>query len=114
MPFGTQKREREYEKLKGQFKKSGRYKGRETEVAARIVNKQRSQQGETKGNRHQGRRWRSPDRELPMKEYEHLTVAQVKRQLSDYSRPQLKKIKRYEETHKHRRTLLEAIDRQLQ
>jgi len=49
MPRGASpKREREYEKLKREFKKEGRYKGREKEVAARIVNKQRAERGETK------------------------------------------------------------------
>lgn len=42
------KREREYEKLKEEFKKDHRYPGREEEVAARIVNKQRKEAGETK------------------------------------------------------------------
>lgn len=49
MPRGASpKREREYQELKGKFKKSGRYPGREEEVAARIVNKQRTEHGETK------------------------------------------------------------------
>jgi hypothetical protein len=49
MPTGASpKREREYEKLKRRFKKEGRYEGREDEVAARIVNKQRADRGETK------------------------------------------------------------------
>jgi len=49
MPRGASpKREREYGTLKRKFKQSGRYKGREEEVAARIVNKQRAQRGETK------------------------------------------------------------------
>ena len=52
MPRGSSsKREREYNELKSEFKKEGRYKGRETEVAARIVNKQRAQYGETKGEK---------------------------------------------------------------
>jgi hypothetical protein len=42
------KREREYNELEEKFEKEGRYKGREQEVAARIVNKQRKEQGETK------------------------------------------------------------------
>ncbi len=42
------KREREFEELKDRFEKEGRYKGRETEVAARIVNKQRGEAGETR------------------------------------------------------------------
>lgn len=48
MPTGANaKREREYKKLERQFKKQGRYAGREDEVAARIVNKQRAASGET-------------------------------------------------------------------
>ena len=51
MPAGSSpKREREYKELKSEFKKEGRYKGREEEVAARIVNKQRAQHGEAKGS----------------------------------------------------------------
>ena len=53
MPTGASpKREREYKKIERKFKKEGRYKGREEEVAARIVNKQRSETGETKENAH--------------------------------------------------------------
>lgn len=49
MPKGSSpKREREYENLKTEFKKDHRYPGREEEVAARIVNKQRKRAGETK------------------------------------------------------------------
>ena len=49
MPTGASpKREREFKKIARKMKKEGRYKGREEEVAARIVNKQRSEQGETK------------------------------------------------------------------
>jgi hypothetical protein len=51
MPRGASpKREREYDELKHRFKQEGRYRGREEEVAARIVNKQRSQYGETTGS----------------------------------------------------------------
>lgn len=53
MPRGASpKREREYQKLERQFKKQGRYAGREEEVASRIVNKQRAEQGETKKYHH--------------------------------------------------------------
>ena len=49
MPRGASpKREREYREIEHRFEKEGRYKGREKEVAARIVNKQRSKAGETK------------------------------------------------------------------
>jgi hypothetical protein len=49
MPRGASpKREREYKKIEKKVEKEGRYKGREKEVAARIVNKQRAKAGETK------------------------------------------------------------------
>jgi hypothetical protein len=49
MPTGASpKREREFKEIKSKFKKEGRYPGREEEVAARIVNKQRAEHGETK------------------------------------------------------------------
>jgi len=54
MPAGTSpKREREYKKLVKEFKQDHRYPGREEEVAARIVNKQRREHGETKGQQQQ-------------------------------------------------------------
>jgi hypothetical protein len=57
MPAGaSKKREREYDKLKKEFKREGRYRGREKEVAARVVNKQRRQAGETKSQRKRGGR----------------------------------------------------------
>jgi signal recognition particle subunit SEC65 len=49
MPKGASpKREREYLQLEHQFEREGRYPGREQEVAARIVNKQRPEAGETR------------------------------------------------------------------
>jgi hypothetical protein len=49
MPKGASpKREREYKELEHKFEEEGRYQGREEEVAARIVNKQRAEAGETK------------------------------------------------------------------
>src|SRR5947199_9750804 len=52
MPRGANKRrEHEYGELVQEFKKEGRYRGRQKEVAARIVNKQRAQAGETKSMR---------------------------------------------------------------
>lgn len=52
MPAGSSaKRERQYEHVKKSAEKSGRYKGRAEEVAARTVNKQRREAGETKSSR---------------------------------------------------------------
>jgi hypothetical protein len=57
MPRGASaKREREYKELKQEFKQEHRYPGREEEVAARIVNKQRREHGETKGQKSRARR----------------------------------------------------------
>lgn len=114
MPRGSSpKREREYEKLKKEFHKEGRYKGREAEVAARIVNEQRSKFGETKEERRKDQEGKSPDRDLPIDRYQHLTVSQVKTKLDDLSDKEIRRIKRYEEQHKDRKTLLEDIERRL-
>ena len=57
MPRGASpKREREYKELKQEFKQEHRYPGREEEVAARIVNKQRREHGETKAQKARGGR----------------------------------------------------------
>lgn len=57
MPRGASpKREREYKELKQEFKQEHRYPGREDEVAARIVNKQRREHGETKAQKSRGAR----------------------------------------------------------
>jgi len=105
------KREREYEKLKREFKQEGRYKGREEEVASRIVNKQRKQFGETKAEEAKDRAGKSPDRDLPIADYQHLTVRQVQGRLGDLSTQDLRKLENYERKHKNRKTLLERIGR---
>ncbi len=52
MPRGSSpKREREYKEILAGMKKRGEYKGRQKEVAARIVNKQRRKAGETKNSK---------------------------------------------------------------
>lgn len=110
MPRGASpKREREYEELKKRFEKSGRYGGRAAEVASRIVNKQRAKYGETKAEKQKGAEGRSPDRNLPISDYQHLTVPQIKAKLGDLSKRDRDRIRKYEEQHKHRKTLLEAM-----
>jgi hypothetical protein len=47
----SRKRGRQYEKVLKSIKSEGRYKGRQKEVAARIVNKTRRRKGETKSRR---------------------------------------------------------------
>lgn len=114
MPRGASpKREREYEELKDRFQKSGRYKGREKEVASRIVNKQRAQFGETKDERRKDRQGKSPDRNLPIEDYQHLTSSQIKSRLDTISRKEIRQIQTYERSHKDRKTVLGAIDKRL-
>jgi hypothetical protein len=47
----SRKRTRQYEKVLKSIKSEGRYKGRQKEVAARIVNKTRRKKGETQTRR---------------------------------------------------------------
>lgn len=115
MPRGASpKREREYEELKDKFQKSGRYGKRAPEVAARIVNKQRAQYGETKGEKQQEKQNKAPDRNLPLDHYRHLTISNLKPRLKSLSRGDLKKIKSYEEKHKDRKGAKQAIDSELE
>jgi hypothetical protein len=110
MPRGANaEREREYRELKHEFKQEGRYKGRTEEVAARIVNKQRSRFGETKAEKRKDRKGKSPDRNLPIPRYQHKTISQVERAMKSLRRNELKKVERYEKEHKNRKTLLEFI-----
>ncbi|MCY1060630.1 hypothetical protein [Nannocystis sp. SCPEA4] len=114
MPRGASaKREREYEELKEEFKDEGRYKGREEEVAARIVNKQRRELGETKAAKAKDRAGRSPDRGLAIADYEQLTVPEIAGELDELDRAELRQIRRFEEHHKGRKGVLEAVDRKL-
>ena len=114
MPRGASpKREREYEELKHNFQESGRYGKRATEVAARIVNKQRAQYGETKQEKRDEKEGRNPDRDLPLDHYRHLTIAQLKSRLGSLSASDLKKIRGYEQKHKNRKGALQAIDGEL-
>ncbi len=115
MPAGASaKREREYDELKSKFKKSGRYRGREKEVAARIVNKQRAQYGETKEEKAKDRKGRSPDRNLPIDDYQNKTIGQIAKDLDGLSDGKLKELRRYEQKHKNRKGMLQKIDRALE
>lgn len=111
MPRGASpKREREYEELKNRFRKEGRYKGREKEVASRIVNKQRAAYAETKAAKTQEREGNSPDRQLPIPRYRHLTARQVSGKLPSLSKTQPQRTKAYESSHKKRKTVVRQIE----
>ena len=112
MPRGTSpKREREYKELKARFKKEGRYKGRETEVASRIVNKQRAMYGETKEDKKQEREGTDPDRNLPIEHYRELTIPQVAAKAKNLSKQQLNKVEKYEKQHKKRKGVIRALEK---
>jgi hypothetical protein len=114
MPAGASpKREREYKELKQQFKQEHRYPGREEEVASRIVNKQRAQYGETEEERQKDRKGASPDRNLPIKDYQQMTIAQVAAQLDGLSTAVLRKLRTYESRHKNRKGMMEKLDQRL-
>ena len=110
MPVGANaKREREFKKLEHDFKQEGRYAGREEEVAARIVNKQRAQSGETQAAQ-QKKAGEGADHDLPIAGYQHLTVAQIRKHLASLSAAQLQRLRSYETAHKKRKGVLEALD----
>ncbi len=114
MPRGASpKREHEYEELKSKFHKEGRYGKRADEVAARIVNKQRAQYGETKQAHAQQRQGKAPDRKLPIADYEHLKISEISGHLKDLKPAQMQQIKEHEQQHKARKTLLQKIDKAL-
>jgi hypothetical protein len=114
MPRGASpKREREYKKLERKFEKEHRYPGREEEVAARIVNKQRKMYGETKEEKEKDARGQSPDRNLPLPDFQKLTIRQVEQKMESLSSAELRKIRTYETAHKNRKGLLTKIDRKL-
>ena len=114
MPRGiSAKREREFQALTRQFKSEHRYPGREQEVAARIVNKQRQTYGETTEERRKDRVGTSPDRSLPIADYDRLTIPQVKSKLARLDARQLRSLQTYERSHKRRKGLLTALERQL-
>ena len=114
MPAGVSaKREREYKELEQKFRQSGRYRGREEEVAARIVNKQRASYGETKEAKEKDRAGKSPDRGLPLEDYEHMTIPEVRRHLNGLSTGDIRKLQRYESKHKDRKGMHALFDRYL-
>lgn len=111
MPRGANaKREREYEELKEHFHEEGRYKGREEEVASRVVNKQRAQYGETKGEKREARQGNNPDRSLPIEHYRHLTIPQVENKAKKLSPGEIDKVERYEKKHKGRKGAVSALE----
>jgi len=115
MPRGASpEREHEYKELVEEFKHEHRYPGREEEVAARIVNKQRAEHGETRAAEQAEHEGRSPDRGLPIPHYDHLDVDEIKAKLEGLDERDLEQLRDYEQGHRARKTMLEALDRRLE
>jgi hypothetical protein len=82
-------------------------------VASRIVNKQRAQFGETRAEKEKAKKGQSPDANLPIGNYQHLTVPEVKKKLGGLSRPEARKVRSYEQKHKNRKGILDEIEKRL-
>lgn len=106
------RREREYKKLVPQFRKEDRYDAR-GEVAIRTVNPQRAQYGETRADLAENRMGTSPDRDLPLENYQKLTISQVAHQLPALTQQEIKKLRFYESHHMNRKGLMEEFERHL-
>lgn len=114
MPRGiSAKREREFKELTRRFKTEHRYAGREQEVAARIVNKQRQAYGETQKERQKDRAGLSPDRHLPLPDFDRLSIPRIRTQLDRLDTRALRKLRTYERGHKQRKGLLTELERRL-
>jgi hypothetical protein len=107
------KREREYDEPKSELECEGRYPAREDEVAARVVSIQRLEPGETKEAQRGGRGRPSAQRPLPIAGYEHLTVAEVVRQIRRLTPSEIRRVGEHERIHKNRASLLRTLDRAL-
>ena len=114
MPRGANpKREREYPELEEEFEPEGRSEGREEEVAARIVNKQRARYAEGKAAPSRERHGEAPDRGVPIAGFEQLTVREATRRLDGLTHPQLRAVEHHERSNKNRKSLLAQIERRI-
>ncbi len=108
----SKQREREYDGLVEGFEQEGRNEGREEEVAARIVNKQRAEYGETQQAHDKDKHGESPDRSLPIDGYDTLTIEEIESRLAKLSKRGLGRIAQYERKQKDRKGVLEAVERE--
>jgi hypothetical protein len=96
MPRGISiKREREFKELTHKFKREHRYAGREQE------------------EKEKDRAGLSPDRHLPLADYDRLTIPRIRSQLDRLDMSALRKLRTYERGHKQRKGLLTELDRRL-
>lgn len=60
-----------------------------------------------------GRPDAAPGRELPIKDYENLTIPEIVRRIASLSVDEMREIQEYERAHRRRKTLLVRLERQL-
>lgn len=68
-------------------------------------------EGETRQENRGEQMGQTPD--LPIQNYNDLTVEEIQDRLNVLNADQIRKLKAYEQKHKHRKTLMEAYDRKL-
>lgn len=109
LPSARPERQEQVAELRQEFEDEGRSPEREEEVAARIVNKQRLLFGETAEQEAERKAGQAPDRDLPIRGYQRLTVPEVIRQTQKLDLAQLKEILKYERAHRKRKTLIAEL-----
>ncbi|HEX5000793.1 MAG TPA: hypothetical protein VFY29_21390 [Terriglobia bacterium] len=96
MPRGANpKRERELDRLK----------------TARMINKQRAHIGESKQAMRPTIMGEPLERDLPITDYQKLSVEQILTRALSLSRNQIERVVRFERNHKNRKTVLEGLER---
>jgi uncharacterized protein (DUF433 family) len=114
MPEAARKKSKQRtEEPNARLNKSGHHKKQDKKTVARIVNKQSDQLEETQAAEEELKTSESQDRGLPIENYDQLNVDQTAKQLNSLSPDQVQLVKRYEQEHKNRKTLLEQMDRVL-
>jgi hypothetical protein len=104
---------RDYEGPRQELAAGGRHPTREAEAADRVVNKRRPGSDVAGSSRVQSRRAEPTDRELPLQDYNRLTIPQIIDRIPSLSSDELQAIRAYERAHRRRKTLLVRLERQL-
>jgi hypothetical protein len=79
---------------------------------------QRKREGSREGRQHvpnteRAKKAREDAEALPIEHYDHLSVEEIKKELDGLSNTELEKVREYEKANRKRKTLLEALQREL-
>jgi hypothetical protein len=107
----SKKRVNDGEELKQSHKPDSNKKREEASV--RIVRREDGRFASTKKVKEEEKKGEPPERNLPVADYDNLTVDQVSQKLDSLSREELERVKSYEQEHKKRRTLIEQLNVEL-